>query len=103
MLRNWVLDSRKLKQLRRKLDEVDEQAGEPAGAKASVERFFRFFDDYYFDYYKLDDKVKELESTITESTEKLDYVSMALGLTPDIAVMTYSLAQKGITRTSQND
>jgi hypothetical protein len=40
----------------------------------------------------------ELESNITESTEKLDYVSMALGLTPDIAVMTYSLAQKGINK-----
>jgi len=57
-----------LKLLRRKLDEVDEQAG----AKASVERFFRFFDDYYCDYYNLSDKVKELQSTITESTEKLD-------------------------------
>jgi hypothetical protein len=64
-----------LKQFRRKLDEVDEQAGKPAGTKASVERFFRFFDEYYCDYYNLSDKVKELQSTITESTEKLDYMS----------------------------
>jgi hypothetical protein len=87
-----------LKQFRRKLDEVDEQAGKPAGTKASVERFFRFFDEYYCDYYNLSDKVKELQSTITESTEKLDYMSMAFGLTPDIAMMIYSLAQKGINR-----
>ncbi len=87
-----------LKLLRRKLDEVDEQAGESAGAKASVERFFRFFDEYYCDYYNLSDKVKELQSNITESTEKLDYMSMAFGLTPDIGMMIYSLARKGINR-----
>lgn len=53
-----------LKKLRHKLDEVDEQAGKPTGSKDSVERFFRFFDDHYCDYYNLDDKVKEMQSSI---------------------------------------
>jgi len=39
-----------------------------------------------------------LQSNITESSEKLEYLSGAFGLTPDIAVMTYSLAQKGINK-----
>jgi hypothetical protein len=53
-----------LKKLRHKLDEVDEQAGKPTGSKDSVERCFRFFDDHYCDYYNLDDKVKEMQSSI---------------------------------------
>ena len=85
-----------LKKLRHKLEEVDEQAGKSAGSKASVEKFFKFFDEYYCDFYNLYDKVKEFKTKITESSEKLEHLSGAFGLTPDIAVMTYSLAQKGI-------
>jgi hypothetical protein len=87
-----------LKKLRYKLDEVDEEAGKPTGSKASIDRFFRFLDNYYCDYYNLEDKVKELQSTITESGENLERLSMAFGLTPDIAMMIHSLARKGISK-----
>jgi len=53
-----------LKKLRHKLDEVDEQAGKSTASKDSVERIFRFFDDHYCDYYNLDGKVKEMQSSI---------------------------------------
>lgn len=53
-----------LRILRHELDEVGEQAGKPTASKDSVERLFRFFNDYYCDYYNLDDKVKEMQSSI---------------------------------------
>jgi hypothetical protein len=87
-----------LRTLRHKLDEIDEQAGKSTGSRDSVEKFFRFFDEYYFDYYSASDKVEELKSGIVESSEKLEYLSSALGLTPEIAMMILSLARKGINR-----